>query len=110
MTSARPAAGLGVSALAGRPGLRLWGEIGLRTSRTWAGALESLPGLGGSARCVYLELSGVTFVDVAGATALALTAQGLDGGRRIIVHRPPPSLCRTLEMFWSDLAGIEVTA
>ncbi|MEU4212492.1 STAS domain-containing protein [Streptomyces sp. NPDC026206] len=99
-------AALDVRLLVERPGLRLSGEVSLNTHRTWEGALESLPGMGG-APC--LELAAVTFVDVAGAAALALTAQRLESGRRIIVDRPPPSLRRTLEAFWSGLAAIEVT-
>ncbi len=99
-------AALDVSPLVGRPGLRLTGEVSLSTHPTWEGALASLPGLG-TLPC--LELAAVTFVDVAGTAALALTAQRLESGRRIIVDRPPPSLRRTLEAFWSGLAAIEVT-
>ncbi|MFI1258186.1 STAS domain-containing protein [Streptomyces netropsis] len=83
------------------------GEISLTTQPEWEGALERLLSRGGDA---YLELSAVTFVDVAGTSALALAAQRLGrAGRRIVVHEPPPSLRRALEMFWSDLTVIEVT-
>ncbi|MFI1970654.1 hypothetical protein BLA24_04815 [Streptomyces cinnamoneus] len=99
-------AALCVGLLVERPGLRMAGEVSLSTHPTWEGALESLPGLG---KDPCLELAAVTFIDVAGATALACMAQRLGSGRRVIVDRPPPSLRRTLETFWSELAAIEVT-
>ncbi|WP_407078010.1 hypothetical protein [Streptomyces sp. NPDC126499] len=54
-----------------------------------------------------MELSNVSFVDVAGVTALAVTAMGLTEGRMVVEH-PPPQLPRVLEMFWPDLPRIEV--
>ncbi|GAA2725276.1 MULTISPECIES: STAS domain-containing protein [Streptomyces] len=103
-----PAVGadLVVRTLGEPPGLRIAGEVSLRTHPAWEGALASLPA-GGSE--VHLELSALTFVDVFGATTLALAAQRLGAGRRLVVDRPPPSLRRVLETFWSDLAAIEVT-
>ncbi|GAA0453137.1 STAS domain-containing protein [Streptomyces stramineus] len=87
--------------------MRASGEVGLTTRGQWQGALERLLQHDGDA---YLELSAVTFVDVAGTSALALTAQRMGAdGRRIVIDRPPSSLRRTLEMFWSDLSAIEVT-
>ncbi len=103
----RVRASLDVRRLVERPGLRMAGEVSLNTRATWEGALESLPGLGNDP---CLELADVTFVDVAGAAALAFTAQRLADGRRIIVVGPPPSLRRTLDTFWSGLRTIEVTA
>lgn len=57
----------------------------------------------------YLELSEVTFVDVAGAGALAAAAGRLGDGRRLVVRRPPPTLCRVLEAFRPGLPAIEVS-
>ncbi|MBM7168321.1 STAS domain-containing protein [Streptomyces sp. G44] len=56
----------------------------------------------------HFELSSLTFIDMAGATALALTAQGLNGGQRLVLESPPPALSRLLELFWPDLSAIEV--
>jgi hypothetical protein len=49
-------------------------------------------------------------VDVAGVTDLAVTAQCLSEGQRIVLHRPPAQLPRILELFWPGLAAIEVAA
>jgi anti-anti-sigma regulatory factor len=54
-----------------------------------------------------VELSDVVFVDVAGVSALAITAMNLPGGR-VVVEHPPPQLPRVLEMFWPGLDRIEV--
>ncbi|MEV5597498.1 STAS domain-containing protein [Streptomyces sp. NPDC052496] len=98
---------LTVCPLPDRPGLEAAGEISLSTRPIWEGALERL------ARCeddvFHMEMSGVTFIDVAGASALARTAHGLGEGRRVVVSRPPGTLRRLLELFWPDLAAMEVT-
>ncbi|NEA64625.1 STAS domain-containing protein [Streptomyces sp. SID12488] len=95
-----------------RAGWRAVGEITSVTCPDWERALERLPlrmTLGKEIVC-HLEMSGVTFVDVAGASALAVAAQGLPAERRIVVERPPASLPRLLDMFWPDLSAIEVVA
>lgn len=89
-----------------RPGLRAAGEISPRTRSAWRQALEELAG--GPETTCHLELSAITFVDVAGVTDLAHTAQGLTAGRRIVLDRPPPEVRRVLEMFWPGLPTIEV--
>ena len=98
---------LAVSVLPGRTGMRAVGEVGLATHGIWEHALD---------RAVYaragvyrLELSAVTFVDVAGADALAAAARRLEEGRLLELYCPPPTLSRTLEMFWPGLSGIEVS-
>ncbi|GGL68418.1 hypothetical protein GCM10010129_09720 [Streptomyces fumigatiscleroticus] len=101
------APGLTVSPLAGRRGVRAAGEVGLQTHAIWERVLDRAVREGGTAYC--LELSGVTFVDVAGAGALAAAAQRLPAGRRLVLHRPPLALRRVLDMFWPDLATIEVS-
>ncbi|MFD3836376.1 STAS domain-containing protein [Streptomyces sp. NPDC058642] len=105
--SADAAPRLLVSALRGRSGLRAVGEVGHGTHEIWERALEQAV----SARTdVYrLELSAVTFVDVAGADALASAARRLEEGRLLQLHSPPSTLSRTLHLFWPGLPGIEVT-
>ncbi|MER5209324.1 STAS domain-containing protein [Streptomyces sp. NPDC002838] len=90
-----------------RSGLRVAGEVGLATHAAWERALEQA--VGGDVDVYYLELSSVTFVDVAGADVLAAAAQRLRDGRRIVLHRPPPALRRVLELFWPRLPAIEVS-
>ncbi|MFI0829631.1 hypothetical protein ACH4Q7_35090 [Streptomyces roseolus] len=54
-------------------------------------------------------MSEVVFVDVAGVTALAVTAMELADGR-FVIEAPPPQLSRVLGLFWPDLDRIEVTS
>jgi len=96
---------LEVSPLPGRSGICACGEISEVTRGSWE---EALSGLARQHSGVsYVELSDVSFVDVAGVTALAVTAMGLTEGR-VVVQHPPPQLPRVLEMFWPDLPQIEV--
>ncbi|MFF8030784.1 MULTISPECIES: STAS domain-containing protein [unclassified Streptomyces] len=93
--------------LEGRRGVRAAGEVALATHMIWERALEQA--VRGGEAVYYLELSEVTFVDVAGAGALAAAAGQLGDGRRFVVHQPPLALRRVLDTFWPDLPAIEVT-
>ncbi|MFI2377366.1 STAS domain-containing protein [Streptomyces sp. NPDC018964] len=98
---------LTVRPLEGGRGVRAAGEVGLATHTIWERVLEQAVREGEAVYC--LELSEVTFVDVAGAGALAAAAGRLEDGRRFVVRRPPPALRRVLEMFWPGLPTIEVS-
>ncbi|MEU9171536.1 STAS domain-containing protein [Streptomyces sp. NPDC048420] len=98
-------AALEVSLLPGRSGIRARGEISVVTRPSWEQALSELARR--HAGVSYVELSDVAFIDVAGVTALAVTAMNLPDGR-VVVEKPPPQLPRVLEMFWPDLDRIEV--
>ncbi|MDH6627212.1 anti-anti-sigma regulatory factor [Streptomyces sp. LBL] len=98
---------LTVSPLATRNGLRVAGEVGLATHQVWERALERAVREDGDV--YHLELSAVTFVDVAGAGALAAAAQELGDGRRMVLDHPPQALRRVLAMLWPDLSAIEVS-
>lgn len=100
--------GLRVSPLTDRAGWRAAGEVCHPTRATWVHVLDRLADR--DEDVCYLELSEVTFVDVAGASALATTVQRLPTGRRVVLHQPPPTLCRLLDLFWPDLSVIEVVA
>ncbi|MFJ9038545.1 STAS domain-containing protein [Streptomyces sp. NPDC102406] len=102
------AAELRFSPLTGRAGLKVAGEICLPTHDTWERALERV--VQQSEPSYHLELSAVTFADMAGVTALAVVAQSLDHGRRVVLDRPPASMSRLLDLFWPDLPAIEVSA
>ncbi|MFG3270801.1 MULTISPECIES: STAS domain-containing protein [Streptomyces] len=102
-----PEPGLVVFPLAGQRGVRAAGEVGLTTRAIWEGVLEQA--VREDDDVYYLELSGVTFVDVAGADALAAAAGRLRDGRRFVVRRPPPALRRTLDLLWPGQRGIEVS-
>ncbi|WP_343240167.1 STAS domain-containing protein [Streptomyces sp. SID12488] len=96
---------LEIRPLSGRPGIRAAGEINVITRSSWQQALEELANA--HTDVSFVELSGLMFIDVGGAAALAVTAQRLDVGR-IVVDRPPPELERILDMFWPGISMIEV--
>ncbi|MDQ0933228.1 STAS domain-containing protein [Streptomyces turgidiscabies] len=96
---------LEIHPLSGRPGIRAAGEINVITRSSWEQALEDLASA--HTDVSFVELSGLMFIDVGGAAALAVTAQRLDAGR-IVVDRPPPELERILDMFWPGISMIEV--
>ncbi|MET7295311.1 STAS domain-containing protein [Streptomyces griseoloalbus] len=102
-----PAPSLTVRPLKGCKGVRAAGEIGLATHTIWERALEQA--VRGGEAVYYLELSEVTFVDVAGAGALVAAAERLEDGRRFVVRRPPAALRRVLETLWPHLSTIEVS-
>lgn len=101
------APGLTVSPLTGRAGVRMAGEVGLSTRGIWEHALEQAVLEGEDV--YYLELSGVTFVDVAGVGALVAAARRLPAGARFVLHRPPHVAQRVLELFWPGQSAIEVS-
>lgn len=104
------ASALKIRPLTGRAGVRVSGEVTLTTRASWEQALrDAVHGCGDGRGDVMLDLSGLTFVDVGGATALVLAAQDLNGGRRLIVKGPPPTLRRTLAAFLPESVAIEVT-
>ncbi|MFE4999276.1 STAS domain-containing protein [Streptomyces mirabilis] len=94
--------------LSDRAGWRAVGEITSATCPAWERTLKQLT-LRNESVC-HLEMSAVTFVDVVGASALAVAAQDLPAGRRIVVEQPPATLRRLLEIFWPELSVIEVVA
>ncbi|MFI5688345.1 STAS domain-containing protein [Streptomyces sp. NPDC051636] len=98
---------LRVRPLPGRTGVQAAGEVSLTTRGIWERALEEA--VREDEDVYHLELSAVTFVDVAGVDALAGAAQRLGDGRRIVLDRPPPALPRLLELFWPGLRTIEVS-
>ncbi|WP_030347896.1 STAS domain-containing protein [Streptomyces sp. NRRL S-1022] len=99
---------LDVHPLPGRSGFRAAGEVSLPTRGIWERALERAVREGEDV--YHLELSALTFVDVAGVGALADAARSLGGGRRLVLDRPPDAVPRILELLWPGLPGIEVSA
>ncbi|WP_328498504.1 STAS domain-containing protein [Streptomyces sp. NBC_00414] len=108
VSSARSTGTLQVRPLADRAGWQAAGEISLATRTAWERALDRLALE--DVEVYHLELSAVTFVDVAGVSALAVAAQGLPEGRRFMIEQPPAAVGRVLDMFWPDLPGVEVVA
>jgi len=107
--SSAPSAGtLQVRPLPDRAGWQAAGEISLATRPAWERALDRLALE--DVEVWHLELSAVTFVYGAGASAIAVAAQRLPEGHRIMPEQPPAALGRVLEMFWPDLPGVEVVS
>jgi anti-anti-sigma regulatory factor len=99
---------LQINPLPDSSGLRAIGEISVSTRTVWQRALKQLAERRTDA--LHVDLSRVRFVDVAGVTDLAVAAQRLPEGQRIVLHRPPAQLPRILELFWPGIAAIEVVA
>ena len=74
---------------------RLRGPADLRNRPDFAELLRAL--CRQAAGDVHLDLSEMDFVDVWGAAALVEAAAGLAGGE-LVLHNPPPSLRRLLEV------------
>lgn len=109
MTSRQDRALLELLPLPDRIGIRAAGEVCLTTHAVWERVLDELVGLSERSEDVHLELSAVTYVDVAGAGVVAAAAARLEPGRRIVLHRPPAALRLTLATFWPGLPTIEMT-
>jgi STAS domain len=103
---APPAPWLDVFPLTGRTGFRAVGEVSLPTHGIWERALEDAVRDRGDVYCV--ELSALSFVDVAGAEALVDAARRF-GERRLVLDRPPAALPRVLGLLWPGLPSIEVS-
>lgn|SRR5690606_32949977 len=79
-------------------GLRLVGEVDACTIELMTSALDSVANSGGD---VDLDLSELSFIDIAGVTELVRLAERLDG-RRLTVYDPPATMCRILAVAWRD--------
>ncbi|MFI7003315.1 STAS domain-containing protein [Nocardia sp. NPDC050175] len=86
------------------PGLRCVGQIDLSTHDAWETALAELPGTPD----IHLELSELTFIDTHGTLILMEATNQAAQGRRVVLHNPPETLVRILELFWPSLPTIEV--
>jgi anti-anti-sigma regulatory factor len=92
--------------LVGRAGLRLAGELDLATRALFERELDAQLRIGSGD--VHLELAELEFIDVGAVSLLATRAVGLGDGRRMLLHRPPPVMCRILDLFWGGVSEIEV--
>jgi hypothetical protein len=88
------AAGLAVSQLDGRAGLRLVGQADVRTVDLMKQAIAALPP---DADEVHLQLAGLDFIDVAAARELVMLARP-----SLVLHYPPPVLLRLLSLCWPE--------
>lgn len=87
---------LTIGLLTGTPGLRLSGEADLSTRDILVTALDAAVEGEGD---LHLELSELSFIDSGGARIMLRTAGKLGPGRRMVLHRPPPSLTVAIGLF-----------
>ncbi|MFD5146919.1 STAS domain-containing protein [Streptomyces sp. NPDC058401] len=91
------------------PGARLSGSCDLDTRQCLSAALGAVTAIPGPV--VHLDLSAVVFLDTAAVAALVRAAAALSGqGRRLLLHDPPYSLRKVVEMFPDECAALEVAA
>ncbi|CAM5613113.1 STAS domain-containing protein [Streptomyces avidinii] len=95
--------------LRNRPGARLSGSCDLDTRPILSAALGVVTRIPGPV--VHLDLSAVGFLDAAAVAALVQANATVAGqGRRLLLHHPPYSLRKVVEMFPDECAALEVAA
>ncbi|KPI02662.1 STAS domain-containing protein [Streptomyces sp. NPDC086989] len=92
-----------------RPGALLHGSCDLDTRPILSAALGVVTRIPGPV--VHLDLSGVAFLDASAVAALVQANATVAGqGRRLLLHHPPYSLRKVVEMFPDECAALEVAA
>ncbi|MEU8776987.1 STAS domain-containing protein [Streptomyces sp. NPDC048606] len=92
-----------------RPGALLIGSCDLDTRPILSAALGVVVRIPG--KVVHLDLAAVPFLDAAAVAALVGATAAVTGqGRRLLLHHPPYSLRRVVEMFPDECAALEVAA
>ncbi|WP_327260371.1 STAS domain-containing protein [Streptomyces sp. NBC_01232] len=92
-----------------RPGALLSGSCDLDSRPILSAALGVVIRIPGAV--VHLDLSAVAFLDAAAVAALVQANAAVAGqGRRLLLHHPPYSLRKVVEMFPDECAALEVAA
>lgn len=108
-TGTGAAASLTARPLHDRPGALLSGSCDLDTRPILCAALGVVVRIPGPV--VHLDLSAVAFLDTAAVAALVQATAAVAGqGRRLLLHHPPYSLRKVVEMFPDECAALEVAA
>jgi anti-anti-sigma factor len=95
---------LETSPLPGWTGLRIAGEVDVNNHDQFRRAL--VPVFASGIIAVHLDVSGLRFIDVAGARELIALMKS-HPHLRLILHNPPPSMRRVVAEVWPD-AEIEI--
>ncbi len=86
-------------------GLKLTGEIDATNAHLVERALREHAHV---AEPLHVDLSELSFCDVAGIRALVSYAQPLDGDRRLVLHGMPVQIEKVMNvMGWAELPGLE---
>lgn len=96
---------LAITALPGKAGLRLAGEVDITNHAQVRSALAAL--LANCPATIHLDTAGLNFIDVAGSREI-ITALRSRPGLRIILHSPPACLLRIITLLWPE-ANIKIT-
>ena len=86
--------------LSGWTGLRIAGEVDVSNHDQFRRALA--PVFASGIIAVHLDVSGLRFIDVAGTRELIVLTKS-HPHLRLIVHRPPASLRRIIEVLWPNV-------
>jgi anti-anti-sigma factor len=87
-------------------GLRLVGELDLATVEVLRAALAELPPTSGG---IWLDLSGLSFIDVSGIHALEECASALDGTGPLVVEHASAAILRVFRLLGIEQnPGIEI--
>ena len=90
------------------PGLRLTGDI---DSSNIDVVLDSLALAAAEGGDLHLDLSGLQFCDVGGIRAIVTTAQGMEPGRRVVIHGLAPHLRQVMRVVgWDEVPNLLVEA
>ncbi|QMU77176.1 STAS domain-containing protein [Streptacidiphilus sp. PB12-B1b] len=93
---------------AGQRALRVVGTVDYRTTEALAGVLETVLGWPGD---VWVDMSALEFIDLAGMRALARAAERLPAGRRMHVVELAPMLCQVVSVIgWDEHPSLTVSA
>jgi anti-anti-sigma factor len=58
---------------------------------------------------LWLDLAGLTFIDVGGTAELVAAALRLHrDGRQLVLHGAAPMLCRIIDLAWGQPPGLQV--
>jgi anti-anti-sigma factor len=96
---------------AGRPPVvTITGDI---DEYTYAGLVEKLAAITAGLREIHVNLSGVTYCDLAGLRAILLLASAGDRrqpGTRLVLHQIPPHLRTVLRILgWDSMPGLTLS-
>jgi anti-anti-sigma factor len=97
---------LAVEPSAGRPGVRLVGEVDVATRYQMESALQALNERSDD---MFVDMRELDFIDTGGVSLLVDLAHRLGPGRRLLLSNTPYQLRRVVELLWRRVpAGMEL--
>lgn len=90
--------GLRMVTLSEPTGIQVIGAIDASTQPSWEEGLDMLVARGGG----VVDLSGLSFADVRGVSALVVAARQVRPPRSLRIQHPPPTVRKVLHLFWPE--------